>query len=380
MAMNAAATVDMTPALELLAIATLVAGAVLALWWWRMRHTAALSRHLALAALTAFITADLIVFGAFTRLTDSGLGCPDWPGCYGQVSPLAASPAIDAAQQAMPTGPVTVTKAWIEMIHRYLAMAVGALILALNVLLWRSRRALDRASLWATAALAWVVVQGLFGKYTVTLKLYPAVVTAHLLGGMVLLALLVAQVQSLQRSAVSEGSRAAAAVLALLALQIALGGWVSSNYAVLACRGFPQCNGQWWPDADYAQGFTLLRELGRAGPAGYVDFKALVAIQMVHRLVAVLVSAAAIALAIRLWRGSRREDRRAAIGLLWLLAVQVLSGLSNVLLDWPLLAALLHTAGAAALVALLTSLAIRRRTQGAAAFPTGEAAWQHHRA
>jgi len=221
-----------------------------------------------------------------------------------------------------------------------------------------------------------VVVQGLFGKYTVTLRLYPAVVTAHLLGGMALLALLVAQLQTLRPSPASHAARASVVVLALLVLQIALGGWVSSNYAVLACRGFPQCNGQWWPEADYAQGFTLLRELGRDGAQGFVDFKALVAIQMAHRVAALLVSAAVIALSIRLWRGVR-EDRRAATWLLLLLVVQVASGLSNVLLDWPLLAALLHTAGAAALVAVLTSLAMRGRAQGAAVHA---AAWRHHRA
>jgi cytochrome c oxidase assembly protein subunit 15 len=373
------ASVDMTPALELLAIATLLAALVLALWWWRQRRTAALPRYVVLATLTAFITADLIVFGAFTRLTDSGLGCPDWPGCYGQANPLAASVAIDSAERAMPTGPVTVTKAWIEMIHRYLAMTVGALILALNVMLWRARPALERAPLWAAAALVWVVVQGLFGKYTVTLKLYPAVVTAHLLGGMVLLALLVAQVQALRQLPPLRAASGAAAVLGLLALQIALGGWVSSNYAVLACRGFPQCNGQWLPEADYAQGFTLLRELGRAGSQGYVDFKALVAIQMVHRLAALAVCAALIALSVRLWRGGAGANRRAAINLLLLLAVQMLSGLSNVLLDWPLLAALLHTAGAAALVALLTSLASRARAQTTIMQPAGESRLLQHR-
>lgn len=369
----------MAPALELLAIATLLAGLVLALWWWRQRRTAVLSRHVALAALAAFITADLIVFGAFTRLTDSGLGCPDWPGCYGQASPLAAASAIDNAERTMPTGPVTVTKAWIEMIHRYLAMAVGALILALNVVLWRSRASLERAPLWAAAALAWVIVQGLFGKYTVTLRLYPAVVTAHLLGGMVLLALLVAQLQALRPSPPLAAARGAAAVLGLLALQIALGGWVSSNYAVLACRGFPQCNGQWWPEADYAQGFMLLRELGRAGSQGYVEFKALVAIQMVHRLVALAVCVAVIVLSARLWQGGATADRRAAIGLLSLLAVQMFSGLSNVLLDWPLLAALLHTAGAAALVALLTSLVCRARAPTTISRPVGEVRWRQHR-
>ena len=374
--MNDVAAVDMAPALELLAIATLLAGMLLALWWVRARRAAGLARHVALAALTAFITADLIVFGAFTRLTDSGLGCPDWPGCYGQASPLGASSAIDVAQRALPSGPVTVTKAWIEMIHRYLAMTVGALILALNVVLWRDKTVPARARGWAAAALAWVVVQGLFGRYTVTLKLYPAVVTAHLLGGMVLLALLIGQLQSLQRPTPLQSARTAALVLALLVLQIALGGWVSSNYAVLACRGFPQCNGQWWPDADYAQGFTLLRQLGRAGADGYVEFTALVAIQMAHRGVALLLSLAMIALAARLWR----HHLRGALALIALLVVQVGSGLSNVLLDWPLLAALLHTAGAAALVALLMALACRLPTTQPIAQPALERRWQRGRA
>jgi cytochrome c oxidase assembly protein subunit 15 len=374
--MNVAA-VDMAPALKLLAIATLLVALVLTVWWWRQRRSGALARHVTLAALTAFITADLIVFGAFTRLTDSGLGCPDWPGCYGQASPLGASAAIDQAERTLPSGPVTLTKAWIEMIHRYLAMVVGALILALNVVLWRARATLARPPLWAAAALVWVLVQGLFGKYTVTLRLYPIVVTAHLLGGMVLLALLVAQVQSLQRSPPLAAARAAAWVLALLALQIALGGWVSSNYAVLACRGFPLCNGQWWPAADYAQGFTLLRELGRAGADGYVGFDALVAIQMAHRLFALVATVAVVTLAVRLWRSG--EGRRPALGLLALLVAQVGSGLSNVLLDWPLVAALLHTSAAAALVALLTALAVRT----AALQPAGsavEATWRHRRA
>ncbi len=374
--MNGVALVDMAPALELLAIATLLAGIVLALWWWRARRTTALARHVALAALTAFLTADLIVFGSFTRLTDSGLGCPDWPGCYGQSSPFAASTQIGHAERALPSGPVTVSKAWIEMIHRYLAMTVGALILVLTVTLWRARATLGRAPWWATAALAWVLVQGLFGKYTVTLRLYPAVVTAHLLGGMVLLALLVAQLQTLQRAPALPVARAAAAVLALVAVQIALGGWVSSNYAVLACRGFPQCNGQWWPEADFAQGFTLLRQLGRS-TQGFVEFNALVAIQQVHRIAALVVALAVIALTLRLRRGGHAE-RRAAVWLLALLMLQVASGLSNVLLDWPLLAALLHTAGAAALVAVLTALACRRAAPRAPA--AAEAAWRHRRA
>jgi cytochrome c oxidase assembly protein subunit 15 len=148
-------------------------------------------------------------------------------------------------------------------------------------------------------------------------------------------------------------------VLLLVALQVALGGWVSSNYAVLACRGFPQCNGQWWPPMDFVQGFTLLRELGRAGSQGYVSFEALVAIQMAHRMFAAVVMVAVLALAWRLWRAPQLAGRRTAALLVGLLVLQVLSGLSNVLLDWPLVAALAHSAGAAALVALLVALGCR---------------------
>ena len=358
--------VDFAPALRLLALASVCAAVLLALWWWRQRRAGHVDRRVALAALAAFLTADLIVFGAFTRLTDSGLGCPDWPGCYGAASPWGAAPAIDAAERALPSGPVTVTKAWIEMIHRYLAMTVGALIVALSALLWRARTATGRAPVYAFAALAWVLVQGMFGKYTVTLRLYPAAVTAHLLGGMVLLGLLMAQLESLRQAPRLVAARGAGLVLSLTALQIALGGWVSSNYAVLACRGFPQCNGQWWPHADFAAGFTLLRELGRAGSEGYVSFEALVAIQMAHRLFAAVVSLAVLVLAARLWREGSAPSRRAALVLAGVLGLQLLSGLSNVLLDWPLLAALAHTSGAAALVALLVSLTLRAGEQRAA--------------
>jgi cytochrome c oxidase assembly protein subunit 15 len=364
--MNAAATVDFAPALRLLALASALAALVLALWWWRQRRAGHNNRRLALTALAAFLTADLIVFGAFTRLTDSGLGCPDWPGCYGAASPWGASAQIDAAERALPSGPVTVTKAWIEMIHRYLAMTVGALILALAVVLSRARATLGVSSTFAWAALVWVVVQGLFGKYTVTLRLYPAVVTAHLLGGIVLLGLLMAQLEVLRQAPRLSAARGAGWVLALVVVQIALGGWVSSNYAVLACRGFPQCNGEWWPAADYAAGFTLLRELGRAGSEGYLSFEALVAIQMTHRLFAVPVVVGVLALALRLWRAGGAAAQRAAAVLAGLLLVQGLSGLSNVLLDWPMLAALLHTAGAAGLVALLVGLTFRSRPQTAA--------------
>jgi heme a synthase len=352
------AAVDWAPAVPLLLAA---AGLCVVLWlWllWRTRGAGSTARLTALTALTLFLTFDLIVFGAFTRLSDSGLGCPDWPGCYAEATPWAAHAEISAAQHALPSGPVTHTKAWIEMVHRYLAMTVGALILSTLWLAWRARRAVPGHWRWAALTLVWVLVQGLFGKYTVTLKLYPAIVTAHLLGGLVLLALLVAQHARLRQQALPLSPalrRAVAAVLGLLVLQITLGGWVSTNYAVLACQGFPTCNQQWWPAMDFEHGFTVLRELGRAGHGGFLPAEALVAIHYVHRLVAVLVLTALGWLAWRLWRAGAALHRT-ALWLAGLSSLQLATGLANVVLGWPLLAALMHTGGAAAMVAVLVSL------------------------
>ena len=377
LAMNAAATlVDLAPAARLLTLAGLIALLPLSWWFWRQRHRPPAVRLAALTVLTAFLTFDLIVFGSFTRLTDSGLGCPDWPGCYGAASPLGAQAQIQAAQGLLPTGPVTQAKAWIEMLHRYLAMVVGALILVAAVASWRARKALPHSPGWAGATLAWVLVQGLFGKYTVTLKLYPAIVTLHLLGGIGLLSLLVLQHESFRDQALPAAGpgvtpRGIAAVLALLLMQVALGGWVSTNYAVLACQGFPSCNGQWWPAMDAARGFTLLRGLGQAGDGGYLPFEALVAVHMAHRLFALLALGALAVLAWRLWRTAGLAQRRYAGALAGLLVGQAASGLSNVVLGWPLVAALAHSAGAAALVALLVSLWARARRSARAGAGAG---------
>lgn len=357
------ALVDFAPTLQLLALAALVALVPLAWVWLRQRRADPRARLAALTALTLFLTFDLIVFGSFTRLTDSGLGCPDWPGCYGAASPLGARADIAAAEAAMPTGPVTWSKAWIEMIHRYLAMTVGALILVTTLFSWAARRQLPHSPWWPTFTLVWVIVQGLFGKYTVTLKLYPAIVTLHLLGGIALLALLAIQHVAFRDRvlALSQGlRRGAAAVLALLVLQIALGGWVSTNYAVLACSGFPSCNGQWWPAMDFGHGFTLLRDLGHTADGALLPFEALVAIHFVHRSFAYLVVAAILALAWALWRAGEAA-RRFALALLALTALQFASGLSNVVLDWPIVAALIHSGGAAAMTGVLTVLLARAR-------------------
>ena len=372
--MNDVPLVDLAPAVRLLALAALLALLPLSWVWLRARRADARTRLATLTALTLFLTFDLIVFGSFTRLSDSGLGCPDWPGCYGEASPFGAHEEIRAAQAALPSGPVTFTKAWIEMIHRYLAMTVGALILVMAVFAWvqgrRARavprhdgeRALPLSPWWPTATLAWVIVQGLFGKYTVTLKLYPAVVTLHLLGGLALLVLLAIQHEAFRRRPLALAPavrRAAIAVAALLGVQIALGGWVSTNYAVLACTGFPQCNGRWWPEMDFAGGFAVLRHLGQTADGGYLAFEALVAIHMAHRVAAVLVVGALLWLAWRLRASRNPVLGRFGLGIAALAVLQVLSGLSNVVLGWPIAAALAHSAGAAGLVLLLALLLAR---------------------
>lgn len=375
--------VDLTPVLRLLLGAAMAAAVVLGWLAWRQRGRGPRAWLAALTALTVFLTFDLIVFGSFTRLTDSGLGCPDWPGCYGSASPWGARTDIASAQAAMPTGPVTFTKAWIEMIHRYLAMTVGALILVMAVASWLRRRELPHSPWLPTATLLWVIVQGLFGKFTVTLKLYPAIVTLHLLGGMFLLALLVLQYRRWHpRPLEVSGATRRLGTLSTAAVwvQIALGGWVSTNYAVLACRGFPTCNAQWWPEMRWREGFELLRPLGeRAQGGGYLSFEALVGIHMTHRLFALILLGLLAAWAWRLWR------ERAAVGAApaaWIASLalwQLASGLSNVVLGWPLLAALAHSAGAAALVAVSTSLVVSARQRAAAAggfvlFRSGRAA------
>ncbi|MFO1273828.1 MAG: COX15/CtaA family protein [Rubrivivax sp.] len=361
--MNAATPlVDYAPVLRMALLVGVIALVPLAWLWLRQRGADTRGRLAAITALTLFLTLDLVVFGSFTRLTDSGLGCPDWPGCYGEASPFGAKDDIHAAQSAMPDGPVTWHKAWIEMIHRYLAMTVGALILVTAAASLAARRALPHSPLWPWLTLGWIVVQGLFGRYTVTWKLYPAIVTLHLLGGLLLLALLAIQHEAYRARSLALPAglrRFAGLALALLVLQIALGGWVSTNYAVLACNSFPDCNGHWWPPMNFAEGFTLLRELGRAGHGGYLSFEALVAIQMAHRLGAV---AAALALAALAWQLLAQPALRAhGRALALLLVAQVGTGLSNVVLDWPIVAALAHSAGAALLVLVLTSLLARAR-------------------
>ncbi len=360
---------DWLALLRLAGVGLAVAAVPLAWWAWRQRRALPVGRMHSLTLLTLFLTFDLVLFGAFTRLTDSGLGCPDWPGCYGHATPVGAQVPIDIAQTSSPDGPVTHGKAWIEMVHRYLASSVGLLILALAVSAWilaRGRRETDDAQYispwWATATLLWVCIQGAFGALTVTMKLFPAIVSMHLLGGYVLLALL--SVQAVRQSQALGSQKAwpiamsmrgaLLAVLLVWLLQAALGAWVSTNYAVLACSEFPACQGSWWPMTDFAQGFEMWRPLGLASDGSPLSFQALTAIHMSHRLFAVV---AVLALAWLAWRLRKISALATPVRCLFaLLILQLATGLSNVVLGWPLLAAVLHTGGAGALGAILVWL------------------------
>ncbi|WDZ95526.1 COX15/CtaA family protein [Herbaspirillum sp. WKF16] len=326
------------------------------------------NKYRKLVWVTMFFTFDLIMFGAFTRLTDSGLGCPDWPGCYNHSNPLLAHEHINAAQAAMPTGPVTWGKAWIEMTHRYLAMAVGVLIIALMAIAWRrwiksKGSELQYRPWFPTALLGFVCLQGAFGAWTVTMKLQPVIVTIHLLLGLTLLAMLawLAARQS-PHLPVAPGRALvwpATLGLALLTLQIALGGWVSTNYAALACTDFPLCDGKLVPDMDFGHGFTLWRHLGMTAAGDFLPFQALTAIHWVHRSFAFVVILYVVWLAHRALRdGGLRKTGR---WLLIVLALQLCTGLATIYLNWPLAIAVVHNGGAALLVVLLVMLNYKAR-------------------
>lgn len=345
-----------------------------------------------------FLTFDLIVFGAFTRLTDSGLGCPDWPGCYGLANPFLAHAEIAAAEALQPTGPVTVFKAWVEMIHRYLAMGIGVLITALMLTAWLKKLIFWLKSNWVwlrarsksnapppigfepampTFLFFFVCLQGAFGAWTVTMKLQPVIVTGHLLLGMGLLALLVwfgSRQNTVHDALTGKKARPAApppvlrtirwlavASGVVVVTQLALGAWVSTNYATLACTEFPKCGGQWVPAMDFEHGFHLWRELGKTAAGHYLPFEALTAVHWVHRNFALVVAVVAGYTAYRAWNIAGMT--KLARGIATVLGVQVVTGIATIYLNFPLTIAVLHNGGAALLVLMLAMLNYRAKHQ-----------------
>ncbi|MDP1863098.1 MAG: COX15/CtaA family protein [Thiobacillus sp.] len=323
-------------------------------------------RNLILVAL--ILTFGVVSLGAYVRLSDAGLGCPDWPGCYGSITPHLAAESINAELATRPDGPVSHAKAWKEMIHRYFAGSLGLLILAIVMLALRNRRETSAGIGLPVLLLGLIVFQALLGMWTVTKLLKPLIVSAHLLGGMATLSLLLwLWLKEHNRNAHAYYARVdhlrfgALLGLILVVVQIALGGWVSTNYAALACTDFPMCQAAWVPEMNFDHAFTLHRELGETASGELLPLTALTAIHWVHRVMALIVTVYLAWLALRLFR----TPGYTGMGLMicMALALQVTLGISNVLLSLPLALAVAHNAGAALLLSSLVMLnhRVRRR-------------------
>ncbi|MGH8670881.1 MAG: COX15/CtaA family protein [Burkholderiales bacterium] len=302
---------------------------------------------------SALLALCVVSLGAYVRLSDAGLGCPDWPGCYGRLTAPLDDVQHAAAAQAYPNAEIDRAKAWKEMLHRYLAGGLGLLILAIAITAWR----LQQSPVLPVLLVAIVVVQALLGMWTVTLLLRPVVVTLHLLGGMTTLALLVWL--GLQREMPLPQAAHALAPWAWLGLmvlsaQIALGGWVSANYAALVCEGFPHCRGSWLPPMDFAHGFHLVRDLDFSADGQLLSLDSLTAIHWVHRMGALLT------FFYIGWLGHSVMQlpglRALGSALLALLTLQVALGIGNVLMSRPLMLAVAHNLTAALLLCVLVTL------------------------
>ncbi|MBT8767388.1 COX15/CtaA family protein [Metapseudomonas boanensis] len=318
--------------------------------------------HLALIA--TLLALVVVLLGAYTRLTHAGLGCPDWPGCYGFIGVPQSEAQLAHAEATFPHAPVEAEKGWNEMVHRYFAGTLGLLILGLAVHALRQRRCDGRPLKLPLLLLGVVIAQAAFGMWTVTLKLWPQVVTAHLLGGFTTLALLLLLSLRLSNAFPARQLPArlrgwAAVALVLVIAQIALGGWVSSNYAAVACVDLPTCHGQWWPSMDFANGFHLTQHIGPNYLGGQLDSDARTAIHMTHRLGALVVTLALLGLA---WQLYRAGLNRLAGLLLATLLLQVSLGVSNVLFHLPLPVAVAHNGGGALLLLVLVSVNYRVRS------------------
>jgi heme a synthase len=305
-----------------------------------------------LARIGAVLALAVVMLGAYVRSTDAGLGCPDWPGCYGRL--VVPHPETSAEELGLEyTRPLEAGKAWREMIHRYLASTLGLVCLALAIIAWRNRRDPEQPKLAPAGLVALVIFQGLLGMWTVTLLLKPIVVVAHLLGGFATLALLASmgRWRSARFHAPTQALRALGlAAAAALVLQISLGGWTSANYAALACPDFPTCQTQWWPSvADFKEAFVLWRGIGIDYEGGVLDHPARVAVHFTHRLGALLAAVLIALLGLKLMREPATRADGAAV--LAVLVLQFSLGVSIVWFGVPLSLAVLHN-GVAALLLL----------------------------
>ena len=312
-----------------------------------------------LAHVVPLLALLVVVKGAYVRLSDAGLGCPDWPGCYGRLTVPDAKDAT-ANEPQLARRPLESGKAWREMIHRYLASSLGALIGLMALVAWCNRAAPSQPLLVPLALLPLVVFQGVLGMWTVTLLLKPLVVVGHLFGGFTVAALAwwnLLEVRVAPRARDRPALRRFALLaMVVLAVQIFLGGWTSANYAALACTDFPTCHGRWWPAMDFRNAFVLWRGFGVNYEFGVLDTPARTAIHVAHRCSAVLVTVCLLALIVYTRRIGADRGRRIASCILALLTLQVILGITNVVRGLPLPVAVMHNGVAAALVLSLVTL------------------------
>ena len=312
---------------------------------------------------TLALTFIVVVLGAYVRLSDAGLGCPDWPGCYGKMLGVPTSQAELGAANSNYQRPVEIDKAWKEMIHRYFAGALGILIFIISILLFK-QDSQGRRHITAAVLLSGVLLfQALLGMWTVTLQLKPLIVMGHLLGGFALFNLIAWQwlrCQSFSLNGRLDVKLLRLALIALLVLvcQIALGGWVSSNYAALACMDFPKCQQSWWPPMDFTNGFIIWRGLGIDYEFGILDHPARVAIHYTHRLAALVTALVIFWYAFGLIKQAQQAGpvlKNIAVLMLGLLVLQVSLGISNILFKLPLFIAVMHNGVALLLLFSLVS-------------------------
>lgn len=323
-----------------------------------------------LVVMTTLLTFGLIMLGAYVRLSDAGLGCPDWPGCYGKLTPTHAAGDIAAAvaEQGGEHGPVSIPKAWKEMVHRYIASFLGLLIIGIAYLAWKKREELQQKPWLATSLVGVVCLQGAFGAWTVTMLLKPAIVTGHLIGGMTVLAMLTwlwlrqtspARTVSPPKDLRTLQILARVGLLAVIA-QIVLGGWVSTNYAAVVCTDFPTCQGSMWPHMEFEHAFHIKRELGETPDGQILNVASLTAIHFTHRIGALLVTLVLGVLAFNLWRHPGTQVL--AIKVVAVLTLQIAMGIGNVVFQLPLWLAVAHNGGAALL--LVTLILVNYRLSG----------------
>ena len=308
-----------------------------------------------LLKITLVFTLCVIMMGAYTRLSDAGLGCPDWPGCYGMLKVPTETHELNQVQQAFPDHTVETEKAWLEMIHRYIAGALGLLVLLILIL---SLKATDAPKKLPIFIAALIIFQAALGMWTVTMKLMPIIVMAHLIGGFALFSLLLLLYLRSKPLRIPGGDPAArklaglaAICIGVLLLQIVLGGWTSSNYAALACTTLPICEGNWVDNLSFAKAFSPFQGDHASFEYGVLDYPARMTIHVAHRVGAVITAAILLYLAFKLIRNANSNIMRNAAWLLvGLVVLQVALGVSNVVLNLPLGIAVSHNAGAALLL------------------------------